>query len=53
MSIWRCIRELWATVADARRCGDLVGHMAAWRAVSRGAVRDTDRAAGVLSLGAP
>ena len=52
MSIRRCIRELWAVVADALACGDWREHLAAWWAVAIGAVRDSDRAAVVTSRGA-
>lgn len=36
--------ELWATLLDAVRCGDLRGHLAAWWAVASGRVTGETRA---------
>ena len=38
------MREMWAILADAARCGDLRGHLAAWWHVIRGRVTPEARA---------
>ena len=40
MNVWR---ELWATLCDVWKCGDLPGHLAAWWAVATGQVTASGR----------
>ncbi len=37
------LTELWATLADVARCGDLAGHMVTWWDVIKGTTRADDR----------
>jgi hypothetical protein len=37
------LRELWASLCDWRRCGDLVGHLCAWWRVVTGRASAGDR----------